>query len=252
MGYVNDPRTKGIVPDPERAPLIRQAFELYATGSYTLAKLRATLNGRGLTGARGGTLSKARYHYMLQNPLYCGFIRHHGELFEATHEPLVSKRLFDEVQAVMQQKSRPKSPASNQYLYRGVFHCGECGCMVTNERQKGHVYLRCTKKKGPCSQSYLDSARLSFALRDDASRGFGRGVSALVVADSGAGETFGLGGEVIAASPAPAKPAMRDGVQPADDLLNGQLRKKCRWSAHCSAAKRITRLLISRWRIIPV
>ena len=51
--------------------------------------------------------------------------------------------------------SRPKSKASKAYLYKGIFTCGECGCMVTNEKQKGHVYLRCTKKKGPCGQKYV-------------------------------------------------------------------------------------------------
>jgi hypothetical protein len=36
-----------------------------------------------------------------------------------------------------------------------MFRCGNCGAMITNETQKGHVYLRCTKKKGPCDQPYL-------------------------------------------------------------------------------------------------
>lgn len=33
---LNDRATRGIVPDPVRAPLVRKAFELYATGDYTI------------------------------------------------------------------------------------------------------------------------------------------------------------------------------------------------------------------------
>ena len=38
--------------------------------------------------------------------------------------------------------------------YSGFFLCGECGCFITTETQKGHNYLRCTKRKNPCSQKY--------------------------------------------------------------------------------------------------
>jgi hypothetical protein len=41
------------------------------------------------------------------------------------------------------------------YLYRGLFRCGECGCFITTETQKGHNYLRCTKRVLPCTQKYV-------------------------------------------------------------------------------------------------
>jgi site-specific DNA recombinase len=155
VGYLNDRMTRTIVIDPKRGPLVKKAFELYATGDYTLAQVRAKINGLGLIGVRGGTLSKGNFHRFLNNPIYCGLIRHKGEVHEGRHEPLISKRLFDQAQTVMNRKSRPKTRASQPYLYKGMFHCGECGCMITNERQKGHVYLRCTKKRGQCSQPYV-------------------------------------------------------------------------------------------------
>lgn len=42
-----------------------------------------------------------------------------------------------------------------RYLYRGIFHCGECGRLITTETQKGHNSLRCTKWKVPCSQPFV-------------------------------------------------------------------------------------------------
>src|ERR1035437_1524338 len=40
LGYLNDYRTKRLIVDRERAPLVREAFERYATGARTLDVLR--------------------------------------------------------------------------------------------------------------------------------------------------------------------------------------------------------------------
>src|SRR5450432_3674750 len=56
----------------------------------------------------------------------------------------------------MRQKSKPKTSKLKPYLYRGFLRCGECGCLITTETQKGNNYLRCTKRvKRDCSQKYL-------------------------------------------------------------------------------------------------
>src|SRR2546425_1078543 len=44
VGYLNDRNTKGVVPDPEKAPLVRKAFELYATGNYAFSEVRKRVN----------------------------------------------------------------------------------------------------------------------------------------------------------------------------------------------------------------
>src|SRR2546430_4143297 len=85
VGYLNDYRTRGIVPDPGRAPLIRQAFELYATGNYTVDRLMETMNALGLTNRRDKPLSRAQYHRVLSNPLYCGLILYGGESSQGKH-----------------------------------------------------------------------------------------------------------------------------------------------------------------------
>ncbi len=51
-------------------------------------------------------------------------------------------------------RTKPKTPSLKPYLYRGLFHCGECGCLITTETQKGHNYLRCTKRVTACTQKY--------------------------------------------------------------------------------------------------
>jgi len=153
LGYINENRM--IVPDVVNAPLIKKTFEAYATGNFTLRELRDKFNGLGLKRKSGKELAVSNYQKLLKNPIYTGLMRYNGEIFEGKHEPIISKKLFDSVQEVMIRKSKPKSRGLKPFLYRGFFRCGECGCFITTETQKGHNYLRCTKRKNPCSQKYI-------------------------------------------------------------------------------------------------
>jgi len=63
-------------------------------------------------------------------------IRYNGEYFEGKHEPIIAKKLFDEVQEVMKQKSKPqKADEMKFFLYRGFFKCGECGFTITADKK---------------------------------------------------------------------------------------------------------------------
>src|ERR1700733_4462293 len=47
--WIDEREIRTIAIDPERAPLVRAAFELYATGNYALSELSQILEERGLT-----------------------------------------------------------------------------------------------------------------------------------------------------------------------------------------------------------
>ena len=51
------------------------------------------------------------------NPFYIGLFRYAGELHEGKHKPLVSKKLFDEVQNVMARRGRPHKPRKKPLPY---------------------------------------------------------------------------------------------------------------------------------------
>ena len=160
LGYVNDHKNKCIAIDAEKAKLIHRVFELYATGNYSFTELRAIAKDIGLKAKKQGPLSRSNIQYLLKNPIYYGLIRYNGEVYEGAHEPLISKQLFDKVEEVMTDRSRPKKKKLKDYAFRGLFRCGECGAMITAETQKGHNYYRCTKKIKPCSQSYVREEKL--------------------------------------------------------------------------------------------
>ena len=100
VGYrinVDGPHAKA-EPEPLLAPLVREAFELYATGDYSLRKLLVKMTALGLVSRSGKPMSVASLHIMLKNPFYCGQIRWNGEVIEAGHNPLIGKMLYEKVQ----------------------------------------------------------------------------------------------------------------------------------------------------------
>ena len=155
LGYLNDKVNKVIIPDPERSQYIVKAFEAYASGKYTLRQIRELITELGFRSQKEQVLSISNIHDILRNPIFCGLLRYGGEIYEGKHKPIITKKLFDSVAEVMSRKSKPKGKGLKEYLYRGFFRCGECSCFITTETQKGHNYLRCTKRKNPCLQKYV-------------------------------------------------------------------------------------------------
>jgi DNA invertase Pin-like site-specific DNA recombinase len=176
IGYLFDPQTHGIKPDPDRAPFVRRAFELYAAGGHSLTRLTREINALGLRNRPrrhetiGPPPNVAQYQHILKNPIYFGVMSIGNELFPGKHEPLVSKPLFDAAQEMLTCRSKPNQPSPVSCLYRGTFKCGECGASITSEIQRGHEYLRCTKKLHPCSQPYLRIERVHELIEQQLSR----------------------------------------------------------------------------------
>lgn len=74
IGYINVKRDKNAIePDPKQAPIIRHAFELAASGQYSLARLKRLLFEEGLRSARAKSeLSNSQLQRVLSNPIYHG------------------------------------------------------------------------------------------------------------------------------------------------------------------------------------
>jgi site-specific DNA recombinase len=185
-GYLNDKASKTIFPDPHFAPIMKRAFEVYAEGDKTLEFMQNFFAKHGILSAtrgkrfKGGRLVHVDWvRRILRNPFYYGHFEYAGELYEGKHKPIISKELFDKVQGVIAERTHSAPEEQKPQALTRLFHCGECGCGVTAEVQKGHVYYRCTKKskKMKCSQKayvreeeldrQLTALLLPFNLRSD-------------------------------------------------------------------------------------
>ncbi len=133
--------------DPKNAPLVRKAFELYATGRYSLESLSEELARVGLKNKRGAKLHPSSMSVILNNPFYIGLMRikKTGEIFEGGHKPLITKALFEKVRAVLSGKYNTKK-VRHDHLFRRTLNCALCGNRLVGEVQKGHTYYRCHTK----------------------------------------------------------------------------------------------------------
>ncbi len=164
-GYVNNKTNKTIEVDTGRAPFVRKAFELYDSGQYSLEALTKKLYDDGFRSrANSDHISKTTLSQILRNPIYYGHFRSNGELFKGRHKPLVSKALWDRVQDRLNGKAQTKGEKKHVFTYRGFLSCSECGCSITAEKQKGHIYYRCTKSRGKCGQPYIREEELQIQL----------------------------------------------------------------------------------------
>ena len=157
LGYLNDSRTKTIVVEKKKSRIVRLAFERYVKGNQRLEDIAEFLAKSGVTTRTGKRISKTKASFILSNPFYIGLFKYGGELHEGKHEPIISKKLFDEAQEMLKKRGQPeRKPQNEPQPFCGLISCASCGMMITAEnktkRQKNgnvhhYVYYRCTKKR---------------------------------------------------------------------------------------------------------
>ena len=146
LGYLNiietieGRRINTIGLDPERAPLIRKAFELYATGDYSCEHLQQKLTDLGLTtrpSAKRPTpnpLAVSTIHRLLADPYYTGIVTFKGKQYPGRHKPLVSQELFDRVQEIRALRSNNTRDRVHFHYLKG----GTYAYYLCRGRQDGH------------------------------------------------------------------------------------------------------------------
>ena len=130
LGYLGGPRWSGksLMPDPERAPLVRRAFEEFATGRFTKEEVLGVVSGLGLRTRRGSKLTPQSFGRMLTNRLYVGLINvpDFGVSRAGDFEPLVTEATFYRVQSIVQgrvQVSGPRQRSRPDFPPKGLVRC---------------------------------------------------------------------------------------------------------------------------------
>jgi site-specific DNA recombinase len=144
---------------------VRQVFELYATGEYSIDLLEATMADLGLTTRPSGRwpreqpVSDSKLHHMLSDPYYAGWVTVDGQLIRGRHEALISQGLFDRVQDVLETRSRPgtRDRVLNHYL-KGMLYCQRC-YRTADRRVSRLVYTEARGRNGEYYGYYLCRSR---------------------------------------------------------------------------------------------
>ena len=172
FGYLNDPSTKTIKTHQKNAKLVRELFELYASNKVSLDDLAAMLQNRGVLSRGNKRIHISQVSFILQNSFYYGHFRYAGEIYEGTHEPIISKELYDKANVILHSRGRVPDIKDDPSPYCGLLHCS-CGMSITAEKKEKHqingnihhyTYYRCTRKskavkckEAPIRSELLDS-----------------------------------------------------------------------------------------------
>lgn len=187
FAYVKDANGK-IVIDEERATLYKKIVSMYLDERLNSKKIALELTRQGIptpTAQKGKAVKSTRWNpttvlNMLKNPAYIGEglynkksysqppegegkpgrnrlvtlekTKPEGEWIKFAFPPIISKDIFQQIQARMQtQKIKPKrvyKGYEDHFLFDGLIYCGECGSRMgksvkTEKNGKARLYYTC-------------------------------------------------------------------------------------------------------------
>ncbi len=160
---VNGYEVRTVALDPDRAPIVKWAFDAYASGLYSISDMVTLLEARGLRsrGTRKSPpkpLNASTVHSMLGNDYYVGVVTYRGQKFPGRHEPLISREIFDGVQAVLDaHRLSGERDRKHAHYLKGSIYCGNCGARLMYSRNTGrggtYEYFVCSmRQRGGCEQ----------------------------------------------------------------------------------------------------
>ena len=171
---------------PAEADAVEQMFKRYSTGAATVNQIAAWLNDAGfktrntkkLMDAEGKLspgpklFTTASVGGILHNPFYTGTVRHRKQLHQGTHEPVISRELFDLVQDKMRQNSGRSTTLSphpqRHYLLKGIIRCSHCKIPMWAQTYKsGRRYYREHKESRSQAQCPAHGGSISCDLADE-------------------------------------------------------------------------------------
>ena len=163
VGYLNCGKGKPKAVDAEKAPYVRTAFELYASGRFSLKALTEEMYALGLRGNKGRRVSINGMSKILNNPFYTGVIviKKTNETYAGVHEPIITQSLFSRVQNILHGKTNRKV-IKHDMLFRRMFRCERCKFHLVGERQKGITYYRC--HTSGCPTGFTRESKLEQAI----------------------------------------------------------------------------------------
>ena len=153
LGYKTEEKEGRRIPvlDEPTASLIKEALELFATGSYSIKTLTEAMYGKGLRSRQGNKVVTSRIYDMLIEPFYYGYFIWKGQLYEGKQPVLITKEVYDKNQTLLKMKNAPKYTI-HSYLLKSLTLCRECMHAITWEQQRDKLYGYCNHFK-PCSQN---------------------------------------------------------------------------------------------------
>lgn len=163
LNVLNNNRISEVVPDPERAWVVKEIYKRVAQQGHSGRTIRKWLIEIGFKTKSGNQLALSKIYSTLKNPFYYGEFEFGDEWYKGKHEPLVNKELWDKVQK--QLTVPPKKWHKNKFPFKILCTCGSCGGGVTAEERykklkyggyNKHIYYHCARSVDyDCDEPYI-------------------------------------------------------------------------------------------------
>jgi len=149
IGYKNVQRDDGkkiIVVDDATAPLITKIYEWYASGQYSVKEVTRQAKEYGIAFRKShNPLPHSTVHKILRNRLYTGEFEWDGQTYKGTHEAIINKDLWLNVQNLLEHKlGNRRKVAKHNFAFSGFIRCDICGqCLIGDIKKQKYIYYRC-------------------------------------------------------------------------------------------------------------
>jgi site-specific DNA recombinase len=169
LGYYNRSfgGIKDIVVDPQRGSIVKEMFYRAAYLGQSGRKLKMWLESKSFTTRSGKYPQVSLILAMLKNPFYYGEFEYpegSGRWYKGSHEPLITKAVFDKVQE-SRNGTRKTKWGSKSFAYKNILKCGNCGANIIAEDKfkklndgsfSHHIYYHCSKAiDNGCGKHYI-------------------------------------------------------------------------------------------------
>lgn len=125
-----------ILLDPDAAAVVREIFELYASGR-SIAQLVELLDARGIRQRSGAAITHNMLSRMLRNRRYLGEYKWREIVIPGGIPQIVPEALFDRVQRElaknMAMPARARGESEERFLLTGKLFCGMCGSTMIGD-----------------------------------------------------------------------------------------------------------------------
>lgn len=142
-----------LVIDAATAPIVQEAFKMYANGE-SIAEICRTFNEKGYRTTKGVRFNRSSFRSMFKNTRYIGTYTYKDIIIENTIPAIIDKGLFDMVQDRLAEVAGApaRGKAKTDYLLSGKLFCGHCGAAMNGESGTSgtgvvHHYYTCYNKK---------------------------------------------------------------------------------------------------------
>jgi DNA invertase Pin-like site-specific DNA recombinase len=141
LGYVVHNR-KLVILEPEAAR-VRRIFETFLAMKSALETVQR-LRSEGIAAKSGRALNRSDIYKLIHNRTYVGDVSHKGQIYRGEHEPIVSRSLWNDVQAILQISPRARAAQNRQHapaLLKGlIFGTDGRALSPTHCRRNGRLY----------------------------------------------------------------------------------------------------------------